>query len=167
SSPAISSPAMSSPAVPLASSPASSVSQSATTPARVAGPQAPKPLEPGESLANLVRRVPGRHVITIDGSRPTLPWPWLTQEFDTFRAGDDMELVVVLSGATAVDITSLVPGGTFRDSLQAELLLGLLNTLADGSTSVVLVQDSQPKLSAGGLAAPLWTMLGQVKVIWR
>jgi len=164
---AMSSPAMSSPAVPLASSPASSVSQSATTPARVAGPQAPKPLEPGESLANLVRRVPGRHVITIDGSRPTLPWPWLTQEFDTFKAGDDMELVVVLSGATAVDITSLVPGGTFRDNLQAELLLGLLNSLADGSTSVVLVQDSQPKLSAGGLAAPLWTMLGQVKVIWR
>ncbi len=167
SSPAISSPAMSSPAVPLASSPASSVSQSATTPARVAGPQAPKPLEPGESLANLVRRVPGRHVITIDGSRPTLPWPWLAQEFDTFRAGDDMELVVVLSGATAVDITSLVPGGTFRDNLQAELLLGLLNSLADGSTSVVLVQDSQPKLTAGGLDAPLWTMLGQVKVIWR
>lgn len=164
---AMSSPAMSSPAVPLASSPASSVSQSATTPARVAGPQAPKPLEPGESLANLVRRVPGRHVITIDGSRPTLPWPWLTQEFDTFKAGDDMELVVVLSGATAVDITSLVPGGTFRDNLQAELLLGLLNSLADGSTSVVLVQDSQPKLTAGGLDAPLWTMLGQVKVIWR
>jgi hypothetical protein len=96
-----------------------------------------------------------------------------------------MELVVMLSGATAVEIKSLVPGGTFKDSLQAELLLDLLNTLADGSTSVVLVQDPRPsslpaqssgaKMEPDGLympgasplAAPLWTMLGQVKVIWK
>ena len=93
--------------------------------------------------------------------------------------------LVVLSGATAVDAASLAPGGTFRDSLQAKLLLDLLDTLADGSTSVVLVQDPQPGLlpaqgsgakiepdglympGADPLAAPLWTMLGQVRVIWK
>jgi len=185
-------------APPSTSSVSSSVSQSASstspappsaTPApartRTDAPDAPKPLEPGEDLTSLVRPVPGRHVITIDGSRPSLPWPWLVQEFDTFRASDDMELVVVLNGATAVDIKSLVPGGTFKDSLQAELLLDLLNTMADGSTSVVLVQDPRPsplpahssgaKMEPDGLympgasplAAPLWTMLGQVKVIWK
>jgi len=157
----------------------------AVTPARADKPQAPRPLEPGENLANLARPAPGRHVITIDGSRPSLPWPWLVQEFNAFKAGDDVELVVVLSGATAVDAASLAPGGTFRDSLQAKLLVDLLETLADGSTSVILVQDPPPGLlpaqgsgakiepdglympGADPLAAPLWTMLGHVRAIWK
>ncbi len=172
----------STPTPPLASP---SISPPAAAPAGADRPHAPRPLEAGENLANLVRPAPGRHVMTIDGSRPSLPWPWLVREFDAFRAGDDMELVVVLSGATAVDVTSLVPGGTFKDALQARLLLDLLDTLADGSTSVVLVQDPQPGLlpaqgsgakiepdglympGADPLAAPLWTMLGQVRVIWK
>ncbi len=157
----------------------------AATPAQAERPQAPKPLEPGENLANLVRPAPGRHVVSIDGSRSSLPWPWLVQEFNEFKASDDVELVVVLSGATAVDATSLAPGGTFRDSLQAKLLVDLLDTLADGSTSVILAQDPRPgllpaqgleaKTESGGLympntgqqAAPFWTMLGHVRVIWK
>jgi exopolysaccharide biosynthesis protein len=171
------------PTPPLASLSASR--PAAVTPARTDRPQTPRPLEPGENLANLVRPAPGRHVVTIDGSRPALPWPWLVQEFNTFKAGDDVELVVVLSGATAVDAASLTPGGTFKDSLQAEMFLDLLDTLADGSTSIVLVQDPRPgSLPAQGLearvepgelhapradaqAAPLWTMLGHVRVIWK
>jgi len=92
---------------------------------------------------------------------------------------------VVLSGATAVDAASLAPGGTFKDSLQAKLLLDLLDTLADGSTLVVLVQDPRPdSLPAQGSGAeiepgdlhmpitgrqdaPIWTMLGHVRIIWR
>ena len=165
---------------PLASPPAAT-----RAPARADAPHTPRPLEPGEELANLVRSAPGRHVVTIDGSRPSLPWPWLVKEFNTFKAGDDVELVVVLSGATAVDAASLTPGGTFKDSLQAEMFLDLLDTLADGSTSIVLVQDPRPgSLPAQGLearvepgelhapradaqAAPLWTMLGHVRVIWK
>ncbi len=192
SSPPESSSEMPSPPPPLASPSASSASQSASsasppaaTPARVDRPQTPKPLEPGENLASLVRSAPGRHVITIDGSRPALPWPWLVQEFNAFKAGDDVELVVVLSSATAVDATSLTPGGTFKDSLQAKLLLDLLDTLADGSTSVILVQDPRSGLlpaqgsgakaepgelympDTGPQAAPVWTMIEHVKVIWR
>ena len=114
-----------------------------------------------------------------------MPWPWLIQEFNAFKAGDDVELVVMLSGATAVDAASLAPGGTFKDSLQAKLLLDLLDTLADGSTSVILVQDPPPASppaqglearaepgelymsNTGPQAAPVWTMLGHVKVIWK
>lgn len=150
--------------------------------ARAKAPEAPKPkpLEPGESLANLVRPTLGRHVVTIDGSRGSIPWRQLVEEFDSFAAGSDVELVVVLKGATAIDPTTLAPGGTLKDSLQAQLLMDLLNTLADGSTSVILVQDSQPDslrgqsgLSApsapvaGALPEPVWTMLGQVRVVWK
>ncbi|MBP7868529.1 MAG: phosphodiester glycosidase family protein [Firmicutes bacterium] len=178
-------PPLAPPSASSASQTASSASPPAVTPARTDRPHAPKPLEPGENLANLVRPAPGRHVITIDGSRPSLPWPWLVREFDTFKAGDDVELVVVLSGGTAVDAASLAPGGTFRDSLQAKLLLDLLDTLADGSTSVILVQDPRPgplpaqgsgseiepgefhMLITGRQATPVWTMIGHVKVVWR
>jgi len=186
------SPDMHLPTPPLALPSASSASQTgssasppAVTPARTDRPQAPGPLEPGENLTNLIRPAPGRHVVAIDGSRPSLPWAWLVEEFNAFKAGDDVELVVVLSGATAVDATSLAPGGTFRDSLQAKLLLDLLDTLADGSTSVILVQDPRPgllpaqgsgseiepgelhMLITGRQATPVWTMLGHVRVIWR
>ena len=182
SSPPESSSEMPSPPPPLASL---SASPRAATAARTDRPQAPRPLEPGENLASLVRSAPGRHVISVDGSRPSLPWPWLVQEFNAFKAGDDVELVVVLSRATAVDATSLTPGGTFKDSLQARLLLDLLDTLADGSTSIILVQDPRPgslpaqgsgaKAEPGELympdtgpqAAPVWTMIGHVKVVWR
>jgi hypothetical protein len=182
SSPPESSSEMPSPPPPLASL---SASPRAATAARTDRPQAPRPLEPGENLASLVRSAPGRHVISVDGSRPSLPWPWLVQEFNAFKAGDDVELVVVLSRATAVDATSLTPGGTFKDSLQARLLLDLLDTLADGSTSIILVQDPRPgslpaqgsgaKAEPGELympdtgpqTAPVWTMMGHVKVVWN
>ena len=196
SAPAIDDDQPSPPAPPLAPPWASSASQTgssgsssapppAATPAPADRPQAPRLLEPGENLANLVRPAPGRHVVAIDGSRPSLPWPWLVQEFNAFKAGNDVELVVVLSGATAVDAASLAPGGTFKDSLQAKLLLDLLDTLADGSTLVVLVQDPRPdSLPAQGSGAeiepgdlhmpitgrqdaPIWTMLGHVRIIWR
>jgi len=178
-------PPLAPPSASSASQTGSSASPPAVAPARTDRPQAPRPLEPGENLANLVRPAPGRHVVAIDGSRPSLPWAWLVEEFNAFKAGDDVELVVVLSGATAVDAASLAPGGTFRDSLQAKLLLDLLDTLADGSTSVILVQDPRPgllpsqgsgakaapnglyTLDADPLAAPLWTTLGQVRVIWK
>ena len=196
SAPAIDDDQPSPPAPPLAPPWASSASQTgssgsssapppAATPAPADRPQAPRLLEPGENLANLVRPAPGRHVVAIDGSRPSLPWPWLVQEFNAFKAGNDVELVVVLSGATAVDAASLAPGGTFKDSLQAKLLLDLLDTLADGSTSVILVQDPRPdslpeqgsgaEIEPGDLHmpitgrqdAPIWTMLGHVRIIWR
>ncbi len=190
SAPAVDDDGSSQPAPPLAapsasSSASSSASPRAATPARAERPQAPKPLEPGENVANLVRPAPGRHVVSIDGSRASLPWPWLVQEFNAFKAGDDVELVVMLSGATAVDAASLAPGGTFKDSLQAELLLDLLDTLADGSTSVILVQDPRSGLlpaqgsgmktepgelytpDAGPQAEPVWTMLGHVRVVWK
>ncbi len=92
-------------------------------------------------------------------------------EFEHFRASDEIELVVALQGPNAVDIDSLKVGEAFRDPLEAKLLMEILRSLADGGTSVVLIQDAPP--AAGMLAGmpgadrSMEAFVDGIQVIWR
>ena len=93
-----------------------------------------------------------------------LPWPDVLAEFEQFRLGNDLELVVVLRGTNAVDIDTLGVGAALTDPLEAKLLLEMLKGLADGTTSVVLVQDAPTDRK---LTSDMEAMIDGVKVIWR
>ncbi|MEA4883191.1 MAG: phosphodiester glycosidase family protein [Clostridia bacterium] len=84
----------------------------------------------------------GHRAIEVDVSRSPLPWRELIAELESFRSSDDVQLTVVLQGGFAVDPATRTPGGSFKDPLEAELLLRSLSACADGSTQVTLVQTA-------------------------
>jgi hypothetical protein len=130
--------------------------------AAVLAPTVPQPA--GQAVDTLLCSAPGRQIVRIDGVRLPLPWPDLLAEFEQFRLGNDLELVVVLRGTNAVDIDTLGVGAALTDPLEAKLLLEMLKGLADGTTSVVLVQDAPTNRK---LTSDMEAMVDGVKVIWR
>lgn len=130
--------------------------------AAVLAPTVPQPA--GQAVDTLLCSAPGRQIVRIDGVRLPLPWPDLLAEFEQFRLGNDLELVVVLRGTNAVDIDTLGVGAALTDPLEAKLLLEMLKGLADGTTSVVLVQDAPTNRK---LTSDMEAMIDGVKVIWR
>jgi hypothetical protein len=128
----------------------------------------PRPLD--QDIEKLLHSTPGRHVVRIDAASRPLPWQDMLAEFEHFKASDEIELVVVLRGPNAVDIDSLEVGEAFRDPLEAELLMEILKSLADGATSVVLVQDAPAtSMLAGMLGAGrnMEAFIDGIQVIWR
>lgn len=135
--------------------------------ALVAG-TSPRPTE--QDIEKLVCSAPGRHVVRIDATRRPLPWHDMMAEFEHFRASDEIELVVALQGPNAVDIDSLKVGEAFRDPLEAKLLMEILRSLADGGTSVVLIQDAPAAGMLAGMPGADRSMeafVDGIQVIWR
>lgn len=124
------------------------------------------PCPTDQDIDKLVSSATGRHVVRIDAARRPLPWHDILAEFEAFKASDEIELVVLLQGPNAVDIDSLKVEEGFRDPLEAELLLEILKGLADGGTSIVLVQDA-PANSMPATGSNMEAFIDGVQVIWR